>query len=460
LDQVHCELRAHDIWQYLQQKHNLRRRQWNKDYHVLSAVEDANNRSLSLLRNGTIADQVIPREEAQAVLQQLTTADSKQGVLLMGEAGVGKTGVMLQVIKKLKAKGTPMLAFRVDHLEPTLLPDHVGQQLGLTASPANVLAAIAQKRDCVLIIDQLDAVSLASGRNTQLFDCIDEIIRQVQAHPRMRLILACRKFDLDNDHRLRQLTGEKGIAEAVTINRFSHEKVKEVVTKLGLDATRLSDKQLDLLSIPLHLTLLAGLADSSTIDAIGFKTAKDLFDQFWEQKRQNVNARLETSDDWPHVIDALCNYMSSQQKQVLSAPETVVDDYAQGAKVMASEHVLSWEGKRISFFHESFFDYAFARRFAARGHELLAFLQSNEQHLFRRAQVRQILLHEREADFDRYLDELRELLNSPSIRFHLKQVVFALLAALDDPKEEEWCIIVPLIGDQDNPHTASLANLA
>lgn len=454
LEKIHQELTAHDIWHYLLQERKYCRRQWVNDPHVLAAVETANNLYISSLRDTqAIAGDVIPRDEAQIAFEQLT--EKKQSILLEGEAGVGKSGVMLQVLERLQNQGVPVLTYRVDRLEPTLLPDNVGQQLGLPGSPAIVLANIAQQRDCVLVIDQLDAVSLASGRNPQFFDCVVEIIKQAQAHSNIHMLLACRKFDLENDDRLKRLGSEKGIAKPVTINRLAHSTVKKLVSeKLGLDASRLGEKQLDLLSVPLHLGLLAEIAEDATIDALNFQTAKELYDQFWKYKNKKVRERLGHSVQWTQVIDTLCDYMSSQQQQSLSAPEMVVDDFVEDARVMASEHILTWEGKRISFFHESFFDYAFARRFAYRGQKLLPFLgKREEQHLFRRAQVRQILLHEREEDFNCYLDNLKELLTSPDIRFHIKQVAFALLATLHDPKEEEWNIIAPLIGNYNDPIT-------
>jgi hypothetical protein len=67
--------------------------------------------------------------------------------------------------------------------------------------------------------------------------------------------------------------------------------------------------------------------------------------------------------------------------------------------------------------------------------------------------VRQILVHEREAEPTRYLANLQALLTSPDIRFHLKQVVFALLAELPDPTEDEWHILSSLIGDPTDSHT-------
>ena len=448
LDAVHQELTAHDIWHHLESR-GFRRRQWGKDPHVLAAVKAANERYLTPLRDAAIAGEVIPREEVETVLDMLTSPGRTRGVLLTGEAGVGKSGVILQAVESLQERGLPLITFRIDRLEPTVLPSDVGRQLGLPDSPANVLAAVAQGRNCVLVIDQLDATSLASGRHPQFFDCISEILQQAQAHPRMRLLLACRKFDVDNDARLQRLSGETGIVETMPVNRLSHTTVREVVADLGLDAGRLDSKQLNLLSIPLHLSLLAEIAASTSIDVLDFQTAKDLYDRFWDYKQDVIRMRIGRSIQWTRVVDALCDYMSD--RQILSAPANTVDDYDHDAQAMASEHVLIRDGQRYSFFHEGFFDYAFARRFAARGRELLPLLRSSEQHLFRRAQVRQILVHEREADFPRYLADIRSLLISPDIRFHLKQVVFGLLAQLSDPTEDEWQVLFSLI---DHPEDA------
>jgi len=454
LDKVHHELTPHDIWHHLEnRKEPFRRREWGKDPHVLAAVDKVNDRYLSRLHKEAIAGKVILRDDVDIILDKLISQDAKRGVLVAGEAGVGKSGVILQAVEALRQKGVPIIAFRVERLDPTDSPDQVGEQLEkLPGSPAHVLANIAQGRDCVLVIDQLDAVSTASGRNPQFFECIDRIIDQAKAYPQMRILLACRKFDLDYDYRLKRLTGENGIADTVTISRLSHEKVREVVAELGLNSSLLNNKQLELLSIPLHLRLLAEVPEVSKANALNFRTAKDLYDKFWNHKKDVINARLGNSEHWTDVIYTLCDNMSKQQR--LSTPKARVDRYGKTAEWMASEHVLILDGQQYSFFHEGFFDYAFARRFAGEDEELLSFLGSREQqHLFRRAQVRQILLYERDAERDRYLADLQTLLTSSDIRFHIKKVVFALLAALDDPTQEEWEIIASLIGKQPDPIT-------
>jgi GTPase SAR1 family protein len=163
-------------------------------------------------------------------VDKLTSSEHKRGILVTGQAGVGKSGVIHQAMEALIQKSVPLIAFRVDRLTPTQSPNQVGEQLeNLPTSPAHVLGNIAQGRDCVLVIDQLDAVSTASGRISDFFDCIEQIVDQAKDYPKMRLLLACRKFDLDYDYRLKRLTGEKGIADMVQLIPYLMKKCKRLL---------------------------------------------------------------------------------------------------------------------------------------------------------------------------------------------------------------------------------------
>src|SRR5437868_11768104 len=107
---------------------------------------------------------------------------------------------------------------------------------------------------------------------------------------------------------------------------------------------------------------------------------------------------------------------------------------------MASQNVIVVENDTVRFFHETFFDYCWARLFVEEGRTLLEFLLADglEQHLFRRAQVRQILEFQRERDFSTYLRNLRELLTDTRVRYHLKKLAIDWLARRVDPRPEEW----------------------
>lgn len=440
LEETNKELNAIDIWRHLEER-GFRRCRWNKDALILSAVENCTDRSLPKHTEATISGKVIPRDEAHIILDKFKTLEGKQSILVSGDAGVGKSGVLLQVVEALRKQGKPILAFRVDRLNPTLLPDDVGKQLGLPASPAIVLKAISDGRECLLIIDQLDAISETSGRNPEFFDCIREIIEQALNYPEMQILLACRKFDLDNDYRLRSLIGEQGFADSVQIRHLSHETIKQFINKnLNIDIHKLNKRQLDLLAIPLHLSLLAEISLDSEIDVINFKTTKDLFDKFWERKQRLLDKR---SSRWVEVVFFLSNYMS--ERQTLIAPASIMDKFGILPEAMASEHILIKEGDRYAFFHQEFFDYTFARNFCAQNRELVPFMKKDVQHLFRRTQVMQILSREREENFVHYIADLESMLNDHEIRFHLKQIVFALLADLGDPNIDEWRVVAQFL---------------
>ena len=450
LDKIHHELTGLDLWNHLESR-GYKRRNWGKDDRVLAAVDASNSRYFDGIREEAVLGQMINREEAKQAFEILISKTGNNSVLFVGEAGVGKSNVVYQSVESLRQQGWPVLAFRVDRLNPTQLPDNVGDQLGLPGSPTYVLAAIAKGRDCALVVDQLDAVSLASGRQAQFFDCIREIVNQSQAYSNVHLILACRKFDLDNDHRLQRLKGDQGVVSTIAVSRLSQDTVKAVTAEIGLAADRLTAKQLDLLSVPLHLKLLAEAAEDSPAEALDFQTVNDLYGKFCIRKQVLIRNAIGRPVEWKEVTGTISDYMS--EHQVLSVPKLIVEERcnAEDARTLASWHALVDDGQRYAFFHESFFDYVFARRFVASNRRLIDLLLSGEQHLFRRAQIRQILIHQREAARQAYLEDLSDILISPGIRFHLKDTAIALMSVITDPTEDEWKVIAPVLSDVSSP---------
>jgi hypothetical protein len=145
------------------------------------------------------------------------------------------------------------------------------------------------------------------------------------------------------------------------------------------------------------------------------------------------------------VIGCLVDAISARQR--LSVPAAVLDteDLGADADILRSAHVLAPVTTPVAFFHEAFVDYAFARRWAREVRTLVDFLLAGEQELFYRAQVRQVLTYLREEDPQRYLAELDALLGEGGIRFHIKDVVLALLRALSAPTPGEASVMLALI---------------
>jgi hypothetical protein len=449
LENVHKHVTATELWNHLRSR-NLYPRQWNNSPLIRDKLGAQNFRYATSLSFNLPETGEIPRTESRLVLEAVLPRHRKQNVVITGAAGGGKSSVVLQVIRELEDRHIPYLALRVDSLERVSSAKSIGSQLELPDSPAYVLGGYAKDRPSVLILDQLDAVSLASGRNAESFQSIAELIDQAGGFREMRLVLICRAYDMQHDTRLQKLL-QNTQTTPVRVEPLRHQQVSTALEKLGFDATTLSARQLDFYSLPLHLKLLGDLPQSDIAKAIHFTTTKSLFDAFWDHKRVRLEQRLAREPKWIEVLDTMVNYMS--QKRVLTVPRSYLDDHERDVKAMTSEQVLTFDGSKYSFFHERFFDYVFARRFVSK-HKLITFLEQDPQHLFRRAQVRQVLQHRRDEDFAAYLSEVECLIGHPAIRYHLKQVAYSFLGALPDPTLEEWQLLqAHLLNPQDDLHS-------
>lgn len=439
LDRLSGRLIADDVWTHLEAQ-DLRPTNWAQDSTVAQAVREARDRYLRPYRDEAIQGIPIPRQETGAAID-LLLSKYPGVVLITGPGGIGKSGVAAQVVEALVESEHPALPLRADLLEPTQLPRAIGEQIGLPASPAAVLGALSVGRRSVLVIDQLDSVSLTSGRNPEFWRCLRELIEEARHQHEMSVLIVCRRFDLQNDDRLRALSEQfGGPAKVVEVGALAEQTVNDVIASVGISPESLRGNQRELLSIPLHLRLLTLLVAKSNASALDFETANDLFEKFWEHKRQRVAERMTPrTARYAPTLEAICERMSLEES--LSAPHAAFDEFADEVLILISEHVLIEDGGRVAFFHQGFFDYAFARAFSARTENLTGYLTDRDQGLFRRAQVRQVLLYERDNDRDRYLSDLKSVLTDSRIRFHLKRTVLDLLSTLTNPTPEEWAIL-------------------
>ena len=391
----------------------------------------------------TLLHPSIPRDDAPRLAEALLQGKHQVAVVL-GAAGTGKSAVLHQAVQALEAEHWTVLGFRIDRLRNFTSTGTLGEELELGRSPVAALAAVAGAKPCLLVVDQMDAVSAVSGRNPEGFDTVADIVQEAAAFPQMRVLLACRTFDADNDDRIRRFLDPDRVTR-VEVPLLSGREVDEVVASMGVDPDRLTAQQRGFLATPFNLVLFSAIAGQP--DALSFTSVSGLLSAYWNQKRQDCENRQHRRVRFAAVIETLANSMS--ECRGLTARLSVLDaaDLGGDAEVLASEHVLVQDGNRYAFFHESFFDYAFGRLWTERGQSLVDFLLADEQELFRRGQVRQILLYIRGDEPERFVREAEAVLAHPEVRFHIKAVVLTVVRSLADPSQAEWQMIERLLSD-------------
>ena len=466
-DSIHEEINRERLISYLEGE-GFTLRQLAKPSDAPSLLSAATDRYLRA-RDMLIQDPPIPRLSTRELLDKINEHEANgANCVLTGKAGGGKTGCVIECVDTLRqSNDVVVLAFRLDLTDPVGSTKELGKYLGLEESPAFVLktAAEVMSRDAVLVIDQLDAVSTTSGRSAEFFEVVKDLLDEVQGlrnSVKIHIVVVCRKFDWDNDHRLRGSLGKEGVEVSVT--DFSVGEVKEVLQTGGFKPELFETRQLELLGLPQNLSLFLD-TNYNPGSRPAFFTQKDLFDRYWKEKYRVVNRRIHSpSDHWTDVIQVLCDKMTESQQ--LSVLRETLDDFPPDyLDAMVSEGVLSFDQNRYSFGHEAFFDYCFARVFMGKQESLTAFLKKSEQHLFHRAQVRQVLIYLRDADRVRYCKELSALLADEKIRYHLKDLAVAVAVEMPNPEEDEWNVLAPWIESElkaiknGTPNTDKFASL-
>lgn len=385
----------------------------------------------------------IPRQEAQETLALLEAEDGPSVILLTGNAGTGKSGVLRQILSCLDECGSTYLAFRVDNRLGIDSAAALGQALyERRENPVFTLQSLASDGTAILFIDQIDAISEISGRTGAIREVVLEFIRFTRFSRNIRIIAACRTYDLSNDSALRELEKDVRVKRIDVKPLDWATEIEPLLRVKNIPFERVTLKQRELLSLPLNLALFL---ETSTPDeqTFQFQSTSDLFDRLVDKKQRAIRARNYPAFALMPALSALAAYMSRDQS--LDAPASVIDSLPNALDLLSTEHLIIHQNGRINFFHESLFDYAFARSFVAVRKPLLDFLKDDEQHLFRRTQVRQILAMYRQTGPQRhYLTQLRELLTSDDVRYHLKDAIARWLGGVDAPTEAELDIALAL----------------
>ncbi|WP_328946264.1 hypothetical protein OG259_37215 [Streptomyces sp. NBC_00250] len=438
-DNLHKWLTGSEIRNHLLSLDGVRLRLLAGDSNTLNSLADTKDGFLRRVRGTAPILGLAARPHLDQLYGRLVAENGPQIVLCEGRAGSGKSTVVADVLERLADQGWPIAAVRMDQADLSVRTARdLGTMMNLQDSPGILLPGVADGRPGLFVIDQLDAVSLYSGRMADAFEAVEGVLAQLSVAPNIKVLLVARTVDIEQDGRLSRLITADARAARFPVGELTEESVRAVLAASGNDPDSLSPVTLELLRTPLHLAVFSTLPPAAR--AVSYRTLQQLYGSYTKEVRRRVGARRERFD-WQGIVGALCAFMS--ERESLQAPLAVLDSYAlEDVEALKSQGVLVGDEERIGFFHETYFDYLFARSFLTTGRDIHDFLADSGQHLFRRAQTRQILEHLAGTDRDPFRETTTRLLGSTRIRSHLHDVITTVLAQLD-ATPADWLAIEP-----------------
>jgi hypothetical protein len=378
--------------------------------------------------------------------------DSDQRVtMLLDGAGAGKTVVVRDVLDTVERIPVPVLAIKAD-LQLSDVKDYPDLQraLRLPQAPEEIVARLAVMGLVVVLIDQIDALSLSLARDQRALNILLELIARLRRIHGVHLLISCRTFDRNSDPLLRRVQTGRDF----TIPPLSESEIAEALEPVGIGFKDLLPATRKLLEVPLNLDLFLTAMEGQKPEARlassrGLTTLQALYQRIWGDIVCRADPGAPPASDREAVLEALTAYMDKHQKTtapciLLSREKAHLEA---GAQWLEREGILIRGEQEWSFMHQTFFDFCYARHFVHGSQTLTQAVLSGSQGVFARSQLRQVLAYLRGTDPPAYIRELDTLLNTKTLRFHLRDLVLRELGQQPEPSDEEWLLAQKMLVD-------------
>ncbi len=449
LDNIGNTVTGQQIRQHLK-KEKLEPTYLQKNASLTSKIEAARARFQKTITPLLIADELIPRAETKAILSLINSSTGPRVVMIHGDAGVGKSGVLYELVEKLSDGSGVCLPVRLDHQLLKGSTTKFGkEECDLPGSPAKCLRPYRHEDYNVLIIDQLDAIRLNNKHSTSAMTLFEELVEEALAVPNCRVVVACRTFDLE-DNRLIKSWVEKKEAQKQPIQFLTDGNIQDAAQKIGGDFSRFTEDQINFLRFPQNLYLWSQTRRGKEF-VYDFDNPTDLFRLYWVWVDENLEKHNVTSSEMQGMLKSIVEFMDGNGKLIYPV-HLARQTNRKALEALQTLNVLrKTNATELIFAHQSQFDYLLAERVSSqiRNEELTLqrWLQQKGQSLFCREQLRLILSNLRDTANPKYLQYINFLTSSPKTRFHIKLLAFSFLGSVREPTDKEAKLVKELIED-------------
>lgn len=436
---LHQIVNEHDIWHFLDQL-GVRPNLLAGDASVVRQLGQIGKMYVDSVRAVQTA-QLVSRPDAADLAELLQDDSTPQVVIVDGVAGSGKSAVVAEAAAMLQDAGWLTTGLRMDRIPADALTSaSLGRHLGLDDPLGLLIASAARRSPVLLVVDQLDAVSQFSGRLSQPFDAVLQMLDEVKLTGSAKVVLVVRTIDLDNDSRLGAMLQKDGSTARFRIGDFSTDQLTRGLAALDIEAHELDGQMRELLRVPLHFSVFAQLDPATRKQR--FATLPQLYLSYTDQARRRLVER-DPSYQWDDVVNRIVDYISTNE--TLAVPPLALAGLPSlSLAQLKSQGVLTEVDGHVGFFHETYFDFLFAASFMTKNEPLIDFIVGSGQQLFRRSQLRQVMVHIEGTTPRLFASTARSLLVDDRVRSHLKDVAISVVG-LVGASASNWTALEDLI---------------
>lgn len=385
---------------------------------IINRIKDINNE----FEQKNDIKPLINRDEKDAVINNI----NHHNLCILGDPGTGKTTLIYQIINELdELNEYTYLILDLERYGSFKDGLELSNKMGFNYPIEKILEKLDNP---LLIIDQLDILSMSRGLNTNSKSSIFALLKKL--NDKIPFIITCREFDFKEDNEIRKfMDDEENNVNKIYLNNFTNTQINEYIKEIGVK-NDFNKEQREILSNPFNLKILKDLTDET--HDLKFNSLYELHDEYYSYKKQVIQFKFP--NQWNQTFDKIFRVFEKNREIYMSLDE--LDEYSEVIKLMISEGIFIKSNEKIRFAHNNLLDFFFVKHFINSEKDLYDYLKKGSQDLFSRFIVSSVLNYEKEYKYSNYIFKVKKILNEPKIRNHIKTIVLSILTNVKEVKKE------------------------
>lgn len=350
-------------------------------------------------------------------------------ILVTDDPGSGKTCLLLDIVDYLESSNISFLFIKADNFAACSTFAELASK-GLPENIIGKVARLADQKHVVVVIDSLDVVSLnrANGSLHIFLNFLD----QLEGIPNVTSITACREFDRKYDQYLKSRQWK----ETIHIGPLNWDsEIKPFLENWDIDVARFNGEMKSLLSNPRKLRIFQELAKRG--QASIFESEQALVQRYLEVV---VLEDPDLGSEALKILQNLASKLLAEHGQWLPISTINISDVIR--KKLLSTQVLVTDPHTgyIGFAHQTLVEGLSIQEALSTNKTLLTFLQERPPLPTLRPVVRAFFFYLRAFRQSTFRKQVREVIDSKNIAFHLKRLLSESLAEII-PTNEDFSLI-------------------
>ena len=333
---------------------NIKYRDLSNDKTLLAQIEIINDRYKK--EYNKIDDKLILNSDLKSIISKVYDNEIS---IIYGHAGVGKSGVCLQLIQYCKDNQLPYIAVELDIYKFKDTLKKWSESLELPDNIVFCLNAISSGKDSLLIIDQVDSIHIFDNDYKVAREICREIIKRVENVNRyqlndkkctMHLVFVSREYDFKNGSIVSGICKDKSNKpKEIEIQELNDKDVQRII---GEEYNQLNNNTKELLKIFNNIYIYKKLKNKHN----NYLSTNDLIQQWCEQ----IDQELEQQDLDVNIVEGIYSEIKNQylhNKMYYIEKQDMKHKNGKELNHLLSEGIIIENEGKISFEHQTILDY-------------------------------------------------------------------------------------------------------